>query len=95
VVSKLGFPLVRYPLTFDDEDLEGIEGWIQCVPVPLLLPDRLQPCVLAVILCVCETFCSTTELNMPFVMLLAAGRTFEQQHHRKAEAEAAASYCGM
>ena len=31
VVSKLGFPLVRYPLTFDDEDLEGIEGWIQCV----------------------------------------------------------------
>jgi hypothetical protein len=35
VVSKLGFPLVRYPLTFDDEDLEGIEGWIQCVPVHL------------------------------------------------------------
>ncbi len=30
VVSKTGFPLVRYPLTFDDEDLEGIEGWISC-----------------------------------------------------------------
>jgi hypothetical protein len=36
VVSKLGFPLVRYPLTFDDEDLEGIEGWIQCVLARLL-----------------------------------------------------------
>jgi hypothetical protein len=36
VVSKLGFPLVRYPLTFDDEDLEGIEGWIQCVSTHLL-----------------------------------------------------------
>ena len=30
VVSKTGWPLVRYPLTFDDEDLEGIEGWISC-----------------------------------------------------------------
>mmetsp|Transcript_8825 Transcript_8825/g.26426 ORF Transcript_8825/g.26426 Transcript_8825/m.26426 type:complete len:305 (-) Transcript_8825:2466-3380(-) len=29
IVSKYGFPLVRFPLTFDDEDLASMEGWIR------------------------------------------------------------------
>lgn len=37
VVSKAGWPIVRYPLTFDDEDLEGITGWIECVFPSLVL----------------------------------------------------------
>ena len=85
MVSKLGFPLVRYPLTFDDEDLEGIEGWIQCALATRLHVSFVMDAVL-IAHAVCQACMHHAEHHGPgshsrhALTFLTTGQTCEQRH---------------